>query len=99
MGTATKDVIVAANGSLYLYGTIGGDLRVETGGKAFVDGTVVGAVINDGGLVKIEGSVGDVVDRSGTTQVSPKPQAPSPKSTVNRTRVGRVANQLLDSCG
>jgi autotransporter passenger strand-loop-strand repeat protein len=56
---------------------ISGNLTVEAGGQAFVHGTVAGTVINNGGRVEIEGSVGQVIDNGGTTRVSANAQVSS----------------------
>ena len=63
---------VVAKGVLYLHGMVCGNLNVEPEGAAFVDGTVVGTVVNAGGHVEIRGAVGQIVEQSGTTQINAK---------------------------
>ena len=43
-------------------GMVGGDVVVQAGGQAVVSGTIVGRIINQGGLVEVYGIVGDVID-------------------------------------
>ena len=61
-GLVTGSLTVPSGLEVRLHGFVTGDLIVEKGAIAFVAGKVDGAVMNQGGRVKIDGMVGAVRD-------------------------------------
>ncbi len=63
-------IIVHGRGILRLHGTLVGDLRVQAGGVAVVDGVVTGSVVNAGGRMLIFGwTQGQVHELGGWTHI------------------------------
>lgn len=72
-GAVMGSAVIANRSEFILNGVIDGDLHLEEGAKATVNGTVKGNVFNEGGELKIFGMVnGRVVQRRGKLFVSPK---------------------------
>lgn len=71
-GMVTGTVTVVKGGDLQLYGMVGDDLVVEEGGIAIVHGTVCRDVRNQGGTLKVYGTIqGQLYEAAGTTTVAP----------------------------
>ena len=62
-GMITGHATISA-GHFILHGVVTGDLIVKAGARATIYGQVYGTVLNDGGQVEIEGSVGALADTS-----------------------------------
>jgi cytoskeletal protein CcmA (bactofilin family) len=74
-GMITVGATVRSGVMLDLRGTITGDLDVERGARAIINGTVNGTVRNHGGCVELFGTVDAVVDLSPEAQTVVKPGA------------------------
>ena len=62
LGVATGTVTVPSGVHLVMQGMIMGDLIVEQGGRATVNGTVTGVILDHGGEVQVFGVVGALRD-------------------------------------
>jgi len=71
-GQATGNVVVASGGELHLYGMCARDLTIQEGGKVVIYGMVSGHVVNDGGDLRVLGTiVGSLRSPDGSTEVDP----------------------------
>ena len=71
-GQATGDVVVADGGELHLYGMCTRNLTIQEGGKAIIHGMVSGHVVNNGGVLRVLGTiVGSLRSFAGSTEVDP----------------------------
>ncbi len=71
-GQATGDVVVADGGELHLYGMCTRNLTIQEGGKAIIHGMVSGHVVNNGGALRVLGTiVGSLRPFAGSTEVDP----------------------------
>jgi len=72
-GMITGNIIIEADGELYLHGMCCKDLMIKKGGKAFVYGTVIGNVLNDGGYLEVYGVInGYLRSVDGETEIDEK---------------------------
>ena len=62
VGEALGDVTVGAGVSFILTGAVRGDVIALKGSSVTVNGYVAGHVVNRGGAVRINGSIGSLVD-------------------------------------
>ena len=58
---------IYTGGTLYLSGISNSDITVAKGGKLTVTGIVNATIINNGGIVKIEGDVSSLIAKGGKT--------------------------------
>ena len=73
LATVTGQVTVKTARSLSVTGAICGDLILERGSTALVEGNIFGDVINNGGYLHLFGAVtGKVVENRGRTVIEKK---------------------------
>jgi hypothetical protein len=70
-GVVAGAVSVRPNVSLQLFGMVGGGLTLEKGGRVELRGTVLGDIVNHGGVLEVYGMVnGDIItSESGKTTI------------------------------
>jgi hypothetical protein len=69
---AGQTFVVGDGGRLVVRGSGPGAVEVDPGGQAWVFGTIVGNVVNHGGLVVVVGRIeGDLTTDGGTSRVLP----------------------------
>lgn len=72
-GKVTGNITIVKGGNLVLLGMCEKNIIVEAGAEAYLHGTVVGNVLNQGGYLEVYGTTGGHVDTTedGTTFIDP----------------------------